>query len=118
MFAPRLHLVQWMGQLYGPRTGPLRKRGQHPAAGACAAGRSSVTLSVTGRAGTVTSSPSGLNVSSGNTGSACFANNNRVELTASRSVTWSGVSCDGGNTQTRCRFNLGTAPVSLTATLR
>jgi hypothetical protein len=67
---------------------------------------------------TVTSSPSGLNVSSGNTGSACFTNNNRVELQASRSVTWSGVTCDGGNTQTRCRFNLGTAPVSVTATLR
>jgi hypothetical protein len=90
----------------------------NPAAGACAAGRSRVTLSVTGLAGTVTSNPSGLNVSSGNTGSACFTNNNRVELRASRSVTWSGVTCDGGNTQTRCRFNLGTAPVSVTATLR
>src|SRR5262245_18499846 len=90
----------------------------NPAGGACAAGRSLVTLSVTGLAGTVTSSPSGLNVSSGNTASACFTNNNRVELRASRSVTWSGVSCDGGNTQTRCRFNLGTAPVSVTATLR
>ena len=90
----------------------------NPAASACAAGRSRVTLGVTGLAGTVTSSPSGLNVSSGNTGSACFPNNDRVELQASRSVTWSGVTCDGGNTQTRCRFNLGTAPVSVTATLR
>jgi hypothetical protein len=90
----------------------------NPAAGACAAGRSRVTLSVTGLAGTVTSNPSGLNVSSGNTGSACFVRNNRVELRASRSVTWSGVTCDGGNTQTRCRFNLGSTPVSVTATLR
>jgi len=90
----------------------------NPAAAGCPAGRSRVTLSVTGLAGNVTSSPSGLNVSSGNTGSACFTNNNRVELNASRSVTWSGVSCNGGNTQTRCRFNLGTAPVSVTATLR
>jgi hypothetical protein len=90
----------------------------NPAAGACAAGKSRVTLNVTGLAGTVTSNPSGLNVSSGNTASACFTNNNRVELQASRSVTWSGLSCDGGNTQTRCRFDLGTAPVSLTATLR
>lgn len=49
----------------------------NPAAGAYAAGRSNVTLSVAGLAGTVTSSPSGLNVSSGNTGSACFTNNNR-----------------------------------------
>jgi len=90
----------------------------NPAAGACAAGRSNVTLGVTGLTGTVTSNPGGLNVSSGSTGSACFTNNDRVELQASRSVTWSGVTCDSGNTQTRCRFNLGTAPVSVTATLR
>ncbi len=90
----------------------------NPATSACAAGWSKVTLTVTGLTGTVTSKPSGLNVSSGNTGTGCFTNNNKVELQASRSARWSGVTCEGGSVQTRCRFNLGAVPASVTATLQ
>jgi len=86
--------------------------------GGCTAGKSKVTLSVTGQNGTVTSNPSGLNVSTGNTGSNCFTNNTQIELQATRSANWTGVSCDGGNTdQDKCRFNLGSSAVTITANL-
>ncbi len=89
------------------------------AAPACAAGKSQVTLAVIGRAGTVTSNPTGLSVSTGNTKAACFSNNTRVELEATRSANWSGVTCNGGNTdEDKCRFPLGSSAVSITANLQ
>ncbi len=84
----------------------------------CGAGTSQVALMVNGQAGSVASNPSGLTVSSGQTASACFTNNQRVEFRATRAANWSGAACDGGNTNNdTCRINLGTAAVSLTATL-
>src|SRR5262249_4822312 len=52
----------------------------------CGAGTSQVTLTVTGQPGSVTSNPSGLTVSTGQTASACFPNNQRVEFPATRAA--------------------------------
>jgi hypothetical protein len=70
----------------------------------------------TGRGGErVTSSPGGINVSTGSTGSATFASVTSVTLsvTNGRDAIWSGACSSGGNTRKTCTFTLaGTAAVT------
>lgn len=85
----------------------------------CATGQSPVTLTVSGSAGSVTSSPSSLSVTTGATATACFGSNTRVELLATRRGNWSGVTCDGGNSgQDRCRFTTTSAGATVSAALQ
>lgn len=101
--------------------------------GACPAGFTQLTLSVTtapgAPAGSVSSkqnSSSGapLRVASGQTGSACFQSNNKLLLQGDnlRIADWTGnpaISCKKGNLgQNQCEFTLAGTSQSVTATLR
>jgi hypothetical protein len=75
-----------------------------------------LTVTATGRSGTrITSSPAGISVAVGSSGSASFATGTRITLTASngRSAIWSGA-CSSGSSKTRsCTFTLqGNAAVT------
>jgi hypothetical protein len=76
----------------------------------------SLTVTATGRSGErVTSSPAGINVTVGSTGSASFAVDTRITLTASngREAVWSGACSSGGNRRRTCTFTLnGNASVN------
>jgi hypothetical protein len=81
-----------------------------------------LTLSVTasGRGGErVVSSPSGINVLVGNTGSATFAANTKVTLSVAsgRDVIWSGACSSGGSKTKTCAFTI-TANASVTANVQ
>jgi hypothetical protein len=76
-----------------------------------------VTLSVTvtGRSERVTSSPAGINVASGSTGSAPFNTGTSITLSVSngRDAIWSGACSSGGSKRKTCTFTLaGTAAVT------
>jgi hypothetical protein len=74
-----------------------------------------LTVSATGRAGSISSSPSGLTVYSGGTESATFLAGTSVTLTVGggRSAVWSGACSSGGRKTTSCRFTLtGNASVT------
>jgi hypothetical protein len=78
----------------------------------------SATLTVTasGRSGErVTSTPSGISVATGSSGSGSFAVGTSIRLTVSngRSAIWSGACSSGGNKTTSCTFTInGAASVS------
>jgi len=79
-----------------------------------------LTVTATGRSGElVTSSPAGLSVAVGSTGSASFATGTSMTLTASngRDVIWSGACSSGGNKVKSCTFTL-TANASVTANVQ
>jgi hypothetical protein len=68
-----------------------------------------LTVSATGRSGErVISSPSGISVSVGNTGSASFAAGTAITLSVSngRDAIWSGACSSGGNKTRTCTFTL------------
>ena len=68
-----------------------------------------LTLTASGRAGeTIASTPAGLSVRVGTTGSASFAGGTRITLrdTNGRSVIWSGVCSSAGNKTPTCTFTL------------
>src|SRR5437667_2232366 len=75
-----------------------------------------LTVTATGRTGErVTSSPAGINVTVGSTGSATFTTGTSITLSASntRDVIWSGACSSGGNKAKTCTFTLtGAASVS------
>ncbi len=75
-----------------------------------------ITVSATGRGGeTVTSTPAGIRVATGSTGTASFPVGTSVTLTASngRSTIWSGACSSGGNKVRTCTFTAtGTASVT------
>ena len=75
-----------------------------------------LTVTASGRSGErVTSSPTGINVATGSTGSATFAAGTSVRLTVSngRDAIWSGACSSGGNKTSSCTFTLnGAASVS------
>ena len=79
-------------------------------------GSSTLTVTASGRSGErITSSPSGISVSVGSTGSASFATGTSVTLTVSngREAVWSGACSSGGNRRRSCTFTLnGNASVS------
>jgi hypothetical protein len=75
-----------------------------------------LTVTATGRSGErVTSSPAGVNVAVGNSGSASFATGTVITLSATkeRDVVWSGAGSSGGNKTKTCTFTLsGNAAVA------
>jgi hypothetical protein len=75
-----------------------------------------LTVTATGRSGErVASSPAGINVAVGNSGSATFATGTAITLSAtnSRDVIWSGACSSGGNKTKICTFTLnGNASVT------
>jgi hypothetical protein len=75
-----------------------------------------LTVTATGRSGErVTSSPAGINVPVGSTGSASFTVGTQITLTASdgREAVWSGACSSGGNKRRTCTFTLdGNASVN------
>jgi len=71
-----------------------------------------LTVTSTGRAGeSVLSTPAGLSVPVGTTGSASFAGGTRITLSATngRSVIWSGICSSGGVKTPSCTFTLSAA---------
>jgi hypothetical protein len=75
-----------------------------------------LTVTATGRSGErVTSSPAGINVAVGSSGSATFITGTAITLTATneRDVIWSGACSSGGNKTKTCTFTLsGNATVT------
>jgi hypothetical protein len=75
-----------------------------------------LTVTATGRGGErVTSTPAGISVATGSSGSASFAVGTSITLTASngRDTVWSGACSSGGNKVRTCTFTLnGTAAVT------
>jgi hypothetical protein len=79
-----------------------------------------LTVTATGRGGErVTSSPAGINVAVGSTGSASFATGTTITLSAtnSRDVIWSGACSSGGNKTKTCTFTLS-ANATVTANVQ
>jgi hypothetical protein len=79
-----------------------------------------LTVTATGRGGErVTSSPAGINVAVGSTGSAAFAVGTRVTLSATnqRDVIWSGACSSGGQKVKTCAFTIN-GPASVTANVQ
>jgi len=78
--------------------------------------QATLTVTATGRSGErVLSSPSGINVSVGSTGSASFATGTSITLsvTNGRDAIWSGACSSGGDKRKTCTFNLaGSASVT------
>ena len=71
-----------------------------------------LTVTATGRAGErITSTPAGINVATGSTGSASFDAGTSIRLSVSngRAAIWSGACSSGGNKTTTCTFTLNTA---------
>jgi hypothetical protein len=79
-----------------------------------------LTVTASGRSGQrVTSSPAGINVSVGNSGSASFATGTAITLTVSngRDAIWSGACSSGGSKRRSCTFTLN-ANASVTANVQ
>jgi hypothetical protein len=79
-----------------------------------------LTVTATGRGGErVTSSPAGVNVAVGSTGSAAFPVGTRVTLSATnqRDVIWSGACSSGGQKVKICAFTLN-GPAGVTANVQ
>ena len=79
-----------------------------------------LTVTATGRGGeTVTSSPAGISVTVGSTGSASFATGTAITLSATngRDVVWSGACSSGGQKAKTCTFTL-TAAATVTANVQ
>lgn len=81
-----------------------------------ASASATLTVTATGRSGErVTSTPAGINVLVGSTGSASFAVNTSITLsvTNGRDAIWSGACSSGGNKAKTCTFTItGTASVT------
>jgi hypothetical protein len=76
------------------------------------AGTATLTVAVSGRSGErVTSSPAGISVSTGSSGSASFTAGTAITLTVSngRDAIWSGACSSGGNKTKSCSFTLNTS---------
>jgi hypothetical protein len=79
-----------------------------------------LTVTATGRSGErITSSPAGINVTVGSTGSASFATGTAIALSVSngRDAIWSGACSSGGNKRRSCTFTLN-GNASVTANVR
>jgi hypothetical protein len=79
-----------------------------------------LTVTATGRSGErITSSPAGINVSVGSTGSASFATGTSITLSVSngREAIWSGACSSGGNKRRTCTFTLN-ANAAVTANVQ
>jgi hypothetical protein len=81
---------------------------------------STLTVTATGRSGErITSTPAGINVAVGSTGSASFTTGTSITLRVSngREAIWSGACSSGGNKRKTCTFTLN-ANASVTANVR
>jgi hypothetical protein len=81
---------------------------------------STLTVTATGRSGArITSTPAGINVAVGSTGSASFATGTSITLRVSngREAIWSGACSSGGSKGKTCTFTLS-ANASVTANVR
>ena len=79
-----------------------------------------LTVTATGRSGErVTSTPAGISVAVGTTGSAPFTTGTSITLTVSngRDAIWSGACSSGGNKAKTCTFTLNAA-ASVTANVQ
>jgi hypothetical protein len=79
-----------------------------------------LTVTATGRSGErVTSSPTGINVAVGSSGSASFTSGTSITLSVSngRDAIWSGACSSGGNKRRTCTFTLNAA-ASVTANVQ
>jgi hypothetical protein len=79
-----------------------------------------LTVAAAGRSGeSVLSSPAGIDVAAGSTGSATFASGTRITLNVSngRDAIWSGACSSGGNKTRSCAFTL-TGNASVTANVQ
>ena len=79
-----------------------------------------LTVSATGRSGErITSSPAGISVSTGTTGSASFASGAAITLSVSggRDAIWSGACSSNGNKRATCTFTL-TSAATVTANVQ
>jgi hypothetical protein len=79
-----------------------------------------LTVMATGRSGNqVTSTPAGIVVPVGSTGSATFATGTRITLTVSnnREAIWSGACSSGGNRRRTCTFTIS-ANANVTANVQ
>ena len=84
------------------------------------AATATLTVTATGRRGeSVTSSPAGINVAVGSTGSAPFTTGTAITLSVSndRDAIWSGACSSGGNKTKSCTFTL-TGAASVTANVQ
>ena len=83
---------------------------------AAAGQAATLTVNATGRSGErITSSPTGINVSVGSSGSASFTSGTAITLSVSngRDAIWSGACSSGGNKQRTCTFTIsGTSSVT------
>lgn len=80
-----------------------------PSSSSTTTGTATLTLTASGRSGeTVTSTPSGLKVAVGSTGSASFASGTSITLsvTNGRDAIWSGACSSNGNKTKTCTFTL------------
>jgi hypothetical protein len=85
-----------------------------------ATGTAALTVTATGRSGErITSSPAGINVSVGSTGSASFTAGTSITLSVSngRDAVWSGACSSGGNKRRSCTFTLN-ADASVSANVQ
>jgi hypothetical protein len=92
--------------LFGPFSSTRSFTPQAPAGGATL----TVTVTATGRSGErITSSPTGINVSVGATGSAPFTAGTSITLSVAsgRDAIWSGACSSGGSKARTCRFTPG-----------
>ena len=83
-------------------------------------GSFTLTVTATGRSGErISSSPAGISVAVGSTGSASFAGGTSITLSSSntRDVIWSGACSSGGNKTKTCTFTLN-ANASVTANVQ
>ena len=96
--------------------GPFSATRSFTPQGAVTGPSATLTVTATGRSGErVTSTPTGINVSVGTTGSASFPTGTSITLrvTNSRDAVWSGACSSGGNKARTCTFVLnGNATVS------
>ena len=79
-----------------------------------------LTVSATGRSGSrITSSPAGINVAVGSSGSAPFASGTQITLSVSsgRDAIWSGACSSGGSKRKTCTFTIS-ANVSVSANVQ
>jgi hypothetical protein len=87
---------------------------------AASGGTATLTVTATGRSGErITSSPAGINVAVGSTGSASFTAGASITLSVSngRDAIWSGACSSGGNKARTCTFTLNSA-ASVTANVQ
>ena len=79
-----------------------------------------LTVTATGRSGSrITSTPAGINVAVGSTGSASFTKGTSITLRVSngRDAIWSGACSSGGSKRKTCTFTI-TAPASVSASVQ